>query len=143
VLVALAGLVLAGCGETFISVSSDGRIEVSVTTSGAGSDTDGFTISVDGRTEHRVAPGTAAVLEGLEEGRHSVLLGGVPGNCHVVGDNPQVVIVARDGRAVAMFDVRCVGSQARSEPGLSQRTERPPQPRRRLAAPPPDPPRRG
>ena len=112
VLVALAGLVLSGCGETFISVSSDGRIEVSVTTSGADADTDGFTISVDGRAEHRVAPGTAIVLEGLAEGRHSVLLGGVPGNCHVVGDNPQVVIVARDGRAVAMFDVSCVGSAA-------------------------------
>ncbi|HET7425870.1 MAG TPA: hypothetical protein VFJ50_02450 [Gemmatimonadales bacterium] len=112
VLVALAGLLLSGCGETFISVSSDGRIEVSVTTSGADADTDGFTISVDGRAEHRVAPGTAIVLEGLVEGRHSVLLGGVPGNCHVVGDNPQVVIVARDGRAVAMFEVSCVGAAA-------------------------------
>ena len=114
---ALAGLVLAGCGETFISVSSDGRIEVSVTTSGADSDTDGFTISVDGRTEHHVAPGTAIVLEGLSEGRHSVLLRGVPDNCHVLGDNPQGVIVARDGRAVAMFDVRCVGSSTQQRVG--------------------------
>jgi len=117
VLVTLAGLVLAGCGETFISVSSDGRIEVSVTTSGADLDTSGFTISVDGRTEHHVAPGTAVVLEGLEEGSHSVLLGGVPATCHVVGDNPQVVMVARDGRAVAAFDVRCVSSSAPQRAG--------------------------
>lgn len=128
VLVAVAGLVLAGCGETFISVSSDGRIEVSVTTSGADLDTDGFTISVDGRTERRVAPGATVVLEGLEEGSHTVGLRGLPNTCHIVGDNPRVVIVARDGRAVVAFDVRCVS-----------RTGPPPPQPRRLAAPSPDP----
>jgi len=117
VLVAVVGLVLAGCGETFISVSSDGRIEVSVTTSGADSDTDGFTISVDGRTEHHVAPGRAVVLEGLEEGSHTAGLSGLADTCHIAGDNPRVVIVARDGRAVVVFDVRCVSSQAPQQAG--------------------------
>ena len=117
VLVAVAGLMLAGCGETFISVSSDGLIEVSVTTSGADSDTDGFTISVDGRTEHHVASGATVMLEGLAEGRHIVLLGGLVQSCQVVGDNPQDVIVAGDGSAVAAFGVRCVGTAASERAG--------------------------
>ncbi len=106
-LVPLAVLALAACGETFIDISSDGRIEVSVTTSGTDPDADGFRVTVDGGTTRSVAPGASVVLDSLGEGSHSVLLTGLAENCQVVGTNPRSVVVGPDGRADVSFDVRC------------------------------------
>jgi hypothetical protein len=107
-LVPLAVLGLAaGCGETFISVSSDGRIEVSVSTAGTDPDSDGFSITVDGGTARFVAPGGSVVLDSLSEGSHSVLLSGLAENCQVLGSNPRSVVVGPDGQANVSFDVRC------------------------------------
>lgn len=97
----------AGCGETFIDISSDGRIEVAVNTSGSDPDTDGFSVTLDGGTIRFVAPGGSVVLDGLTQGSHSVLLGGLAENCRVEGSNPRSVVVASDGRAVVSFTVRC------------------------------------
>jgi hypothetical protein len=97
----------AGCDETFISVSSDGRIEVSVSTNGSDPDTDGFSVTVDGGTASFVAPGGSVVLDSLSEGSHSVLLAGLAENCQVEGTNPRVVVVSQDGQANVSFDVRC------------------------------------
>src|SRR5215207_7286920 len=99
--------VLAGCGETMISISSDGRIEVSVSTNGTDPDTDGFSVTVDGGTARFVAPGGSVVLDSLSEGSHSVLLSGLADNCQVEGSNPRPVFVGPDGRADVSFDVRC------------------------------------
>ena len=57
-LVPLAVLAFAaGCDETLISVSSDGRIEVAVSTNGSDPDTDGFSVTVDGGTAQLRRPG--------------------------------------------------------------------------------------
>jgi hypothetical protein len=107
-LVPLAVLALAsGCGETIINVSSDGRIEVSVSTDGTDPDTDGFSVTVDGGTARFVAPGGSVVLDSLSEGTHSVLLTGLAENCQVDGSNPRSVVVGPDGQADVSFDVRC------------------------------------
>lgn len=107
-LVPLAVLALgAGCDETFISVSSDGRIEVSVSTNGVDTDSDGFSVTVDGGTARFVAPGGSVVLDSLSEGSHSVLLTGLAENCQVEGSNPRAVVVGSDGQADVSFDVRC------------------------------------
>jgi hypothetical protein len=107
-LVPLAVLAFAaGCGETFISVSSDGRIEVSVSTNGSDPDSDGFSVTVDGGTARFVAPGGSVVLDSLSEGSHSVLLSGLAENCRVEGTNPRAVVVGQDGQAHVSFDVRC------------------------------------
>ena len=107
-LVPLAVLALAaGCDDTLISVSSDGRIEVAVSTNGSDPDTDGFSVTVDGGTARFVAPGGTVVLDSLSQGSHSVLLSGLAENCRVEGTNPRVVVVGRDARASVSFDVRC------------------------------------
>ena len=107
-LVSLAVLAFAaGCDETFISVSSDGRIEVAVSTNGSGLDSHGFSVIVDGGTARSVAPGGSVVLEGLSEGSHSVLLSGLTANCRVEGTNPRDVVVGPDGQARVSFDVSC------------------------------------
>jgi hypothetical protein len=107
-LVPLAVLALAaGCGENSIHTSSDGRIEVSVSTNGTDPDTDGFSVTVDGGTARFVAPGGSVVLDSLSEGTHSVLLSGLADNCQVEGSNPRPVVVGPDGQADVSFDVRC------------------------------------
>ena len=97
----------AGCDETLISVSSDGRIEVSVSTDGSDPVTDGFSVTVDGGTARFVAPGGSVVLDSLTQGSHSVLLSGLAENCQVDGSNPRSVVVGPDGQADVSFDVRC------------------------------------
>jgi len=97
----------AGCGETIINVSSDGRIEVAVSTNGSDLDTDGFSVTVDGGTARFVAPGGSVVLDSLAEGSHSVLLTGLAENCRVEGNNPRSVVVGSNGRASVSFEVLC------------------------------------
>jgi hypothetical protein len=98
---------VAGCDETLISVSSDGRIEVSVSTNGSDVDIDGFSVTVDGRTARFVVPGGSVILDSLSQGSHSVLLSGLAENCQVDGTNPRSVVVGPDGQADVSFDVRC------------------------------------
>jgi hypothetical protein len=105
---ALAGLVFAsGCGDTFISTDSDGRLEVIISSSGGGADDDGFSITVDGGTAAILTQGGRAVLTGLSPGSHTVLLGGLAENCAVIGANPSTVTVGADGTAAVTFEVFC------------------------------------
>jgi hypothetical protein len=106
---------LGGCDDTFISVSSDGNIQVAVTTSGSDLDTDGFRIIVDGNLDQPVSTGGTVTLAGLTPGDHSVRLTGLANNCRVEGDNPRTVSVEADGTAAVSFDVRC----SRSTQGAS------------------------
>ncbi len=120
-LVPLAVLAFAaGCDETLISVSSDGRIEVAVSTNGSDPDTDGFSVTVDGGTASFVAPGESVVLDSLSEGSHSVLLTGLAENCRVNGSNPRVVVVGQDARASVSFDVRCTPATTGDSPSRSR-----------------------
>jgi hypothetical protein len=98
---------LAGCNETLIGVSTDGRIEVAVSTSGLDTDTDGFSVSVDGGTQQFLEAGGTVTLTDLGEGSHSVRLSGLSDNCRVEGANPRSVVVESDGVAQVAFQVRC------------------------------------
>jgi hypothetical protein len=102
-----ASLVAGGCGDTLISISSDGRLEVAVSTTGGGLDGDGFIVSVDGGADQSVPSGGVVTLIDLREGTHSVRLSGLADNCGVVGSNPRPVAVGADGTALVTFEVRC------------------------------------
>jgi hypothetical protein len=105
-----AGLLAGGCGDTLISISSDGRLEVAVSTSGGGFDRDGFIVIVDGGVGQSVPSGGVVTLTDLREGTHSVRLTGRADGCGVVGSNPRPVMVGGDGAAVVAFEVRCGAS---------------------------------
>ena len=78
-----------GCDETLISVSSDGRIEVAVSTNGSDPDSDGFSVTVDGGDRAASSPpGGSVDADGLSAGSHSVLLTGLAENCRVEGAQP-------------------------------------------------------
>jgi len=100
----------AGCESAF-SISSDGIIHVLVTTSGSGSDSDGFILTVDGGDARFVSSGGRVALDGLAQGTHMVLLSGIAANCVVQGDNPRSVVVGPDGGVPVSFIVSC-GSDA-------------------------------
>jgi hypothetical protein len=97
----------AGCDVTLISVSTDGQIQVAVNTSGLDTNSDGFSVSVDGATLQFVDAGGTVTVNNLSEGSHSVRLSGLADNCRVEGANPRSVVVRSDGVAQVTFDVRC------------------------------------
>jgi hypothetical protein len=99
-------LVAARCESAF-SISSDGIIHVLVTTSGSGSDADGFTLTVDGGDPRFVSSGGSVALDSLVQGTHTVLLSGIAANCVVQGNNPRSVLVGPDGAASVSFIVAC------------------------------------
>jgi hypothetical protein len=107
VLLPLLFLAVAAACESAFSISSDGIIHVLVTTSGSGSDADGFTLTVDGGDPRFISSGGSVALEGLAEGTHTVLLSGIAANCSVQGDNPRSVLVGADGGATLGFSVAC------------------------------------
>ncbi|MDQ3137960.1 MAG: hypothetical protein M3Q93_10300 [Gemmatimonadota bacterium] len=102
-----AALLAGGCGDVFIGINTDGRIEVDVRTRGVDPDLDGFSVSVDGGVQQLVGSEGAVTLADLREGTHSVQLSGLSDNCRVDGSNPRPVAVGA-GQAVAVaFEVRC------------------------------------
>ncbi len=111
VLLPLLCLAVAARCESAFSISSDGIIHVLVTTSGSGSDSDGFTLTVDGGDARFISSGGRVTLEGLAQGTHTVLLSGIAANCEVQGDNPRSVAVGPDGGVAVSFIVSC-GSAA-------------------------------
>jgi hypothetical protein len=117
-----------GCGDTFISTDSDGRLEVVISSSGTGADEDGFSITVDGGTSVILAQGGRATLTGLGPGSHSVLLGGLAENCAVLGANPRTVAVGADGTAAVTFDIYCERATTVSSPSRCAPPASPPTP---------------
>jgi len=106
--VPVAAVALAvGCGDTFISTSSDGRITVVVSSTGTGFDSDGFSIIVDGSATEFLVSNGGATLTGLAPGSHTVLLTGLAQNCVAEGANPRTVVVQGDGTASVAFTVHC------------------------------------
>jgi hypothetical protein len=106
---ALLGLAVlaSGCDDTFLSISSDGRLEISITTSGDRPAQDRFTIVVDGGAPAPVGPEGSVTLTGLAPGSHQVQLVGVADACRVDGANPRTVEVGSDGLAAVQFAVVC------------------------------------
>ena len=103
--VAVAGL-LSACGDNFfLSVSSDGIIEVRVRTEGLAQT--GWRVRVDGGVERAVPAGGTVTLTSLRTGTHSVELSGVPTGCRVRGANPRQVLVNGDGPTPVSFDAQC------------------------------------
>jgi hypothetical protein len=114
VLFPLFCLAAAGACESAFSISSDGIIHVLVTSSGAGSDSDGFTLTVDGGDPRPVSSGATVTLDGLAQGTHTVLLSGIATNCAVDGDNPRSVLVGPEGGASVSFTVACEAVPSRT-----------------------------
>jgi hypothetical protein len=87
--------------------ASTGTIEVLATSSGSGSDPDGFAALLDGVDRGPVTAGVAASFSQLPPGAHTIGLTGLAANCQVVGDNPRGVAVSAGQTAQVPFAVTC------------------------------------
>lgn len=87
-----------------------GSIRVSVSTVGQDVDDDGYTVSVDGGSALQVdASAGVLVINNVDPGSRSVLLGDVAANCTVGQTNPLAVTVVAGDTAEAAFTVNCTG----------------------------------
>ncbi|MFN2399004.1 MAG: hypothetical protein ABR543_10265 [Gemmatimonadaceae bacterium] len=88
-------------------VAKIGNIQVTIATSGTGTDPDGYTLSVDGGGGQAVAPNAAFTFTGLSEGEHTLTLSGASANCTISPPNPRTVTVTFGATATAAFSVSC------------------------------------
>ncbi|MGZ5384770.1 MAG: hypothetical protein ACXWH0_12380 [Acidimicrobiia bacterium] len=87
--------------------SGTGSIQVVTTTTGAGTDPDGFALLLDGSDRGAIGVSATSSLTGLTAGPHSVGLTGLAGNCQISGPNPRAVSVTVGGTAQVAFAVSC------------------------------------
>ena len=107
----LAWLMAAGCSDS--TGPKTGALQVSVTTTGAELDTNGYSVAIDGGAGRVIPSNGTVTLSGLSAGSHSVLLAGLAPNCALVGAaNPRPVEVVAGQTASAAFSVTCTARTA-------------------------------
>jgi hypothetical protein len=84
-----------------------GNLAVSVTTTGAATDTDGYELLLTGGTRYQLEPRDRVVISNLQHGYHYISLQGVSGNCRVDGEVERLVFVAAAATAAVEFVVAC------------------------------------
>jgi hypothetical protein len=103
--------VLSGATATLsfeiICSSGTGSIQVVTTTSGAGTDPDGFALLLDGVDHRPIGVNATSSLPGLTASPHSIGLTGLAGNCQISGENPRMVSVPAGGTVQVAFAVAC------------------------------------
>ncbi len=93
-------------------VATLGGITVSTSTTGPGTDTDGFTARVDDGTEQPIGLNGSFAFTGVLAGPHTITLGGVAANCTVEGENPRSVDVPVGDPVAVAFRVSCTSGVA-------------------------------
>jgi hypothetical protein len=84
-----------------------GALQIHTTTTGPGSDPDGYTVSVDGRPGVHIDINGSLSLADLPPGDHSVGLSGISDNCSVSGETPRSVVVTAGIASLVAFEVVC------------------------------------
>ncbi len=84
-----------------------GTVEVVTSTTGGGTDPDGFSLLLDGIDRGPIAVSATVSLTGLMPGTHSVGLTGLAANCRISGENPRPVALSAGARVQVSFGVTC------------------------------------
>jgi hypothetical protein len=110
----LRSLVLAcaaaslGCGTATDTTTSDGRIRINVTTSGADPQAEEYLLTLDSSRPLAVTPNGSTIYDGVPEGTHVVHLFALADNCAVSGMSSPRSVSVRGGRIVEIsFTVVC------------------------------------
>ncbi|MGB5301651.1 MAG: hypothetical protein WBN79_12870 [Gemmatimonadota bacterium] len=110
--VALAGVVAAGCGDDDPAPPTTGAIGVTTVTTGDNPDADGYALTVDGNVAGNIGVNEVLIVPDLAVATYSVGLTNVAANCTVAGDNPRDVPVTAGLTTNTQFDVDCPGAPA-------------------------------
>src|SRR3989475_6996233 len=89
----------AACG------GGNGRLTVTINTTGSNLDPDGYTVTADGSVSQPIATNGSVTFTG-PAGDHSIALSGVAANCTVSGANPRMVTVPAGGATTTTLSVR-------------------------------------
>jgi hypothetical protein len=109
--VALAGVVAAGCGDDDETAPpTTGQIAVTTLTTGDNPDADGYALAVDGNLAGNIGVNDQLIVPDLPVATYAVELTNVAANCTVAGDNPRNLDVAGGQSTTTTFDVDCPGA---------------------------------
>jgi hypothetical protein len=97
-----------GCGESVTDTASDGRIQITVTTSGADPQAEEYLLTLDGARPLAVTPNGSIIYDAVPAGTHVVHLFALADNCAVSGSSsPRSVNVHGGDIAEISFSVVC------------------------------------
>jgi hypothetical protein len=102
-----SGTTLA-CNGNDVSGPTGATLEVTVSTTGAEPDVDGYTVQVDAENARAVQPAGTIQARNIPPGDHTIYVGGVADNCIVNGANPRSVSVPVEGITTIAIEVVCV-----------------------------------
>ena len=89
------------------SAALPGTLQVATTTTGPGTDPDGFALLLDGGDGGPIGVSAVSSLTEVAAGSHSIGLTGLAANCQVSGENPRTLDVPAGGTAQVAFQVTC------------------------------------
>jgi hypothetical protein len=89
------------------AVSSPGSLDVTVSTTGAEPDDDGYVLFLDPAVRLALPAHGTATLTGLSPGTHALRLAGVASNCTAAATNPTQVAIASQETAQVALVVEC------------------------------------
>jgi hypothetical protein len=84
-----------------------GALQVKTVTTGAGSDPDGYVVSVDGRPGEPIGANATLAIADLTPGVHTAGLSGISDNCQVAGANPLSATVTVGVASLVSFSIEC------------------------------------
>ena len=87
--------------------STTGDVQVTTSTTGTGTDPDGYTVAVDGGAGQPLAANGTVTFSQVIVGDHSVALSGIAPNCTMSGPNPASVTVTSGTTAQTAFQIAC------------------------------------
>jgi WD40 repeat protein len=105
-MLSLALALSAGCEDA--TGPSTGTVRVSLTTTGADIDPDGYGVSVGGGPTRDVAPNGSVTFPTVQPGSHTVRLEGLAANCSADQGNERTVTVVAGQQVTATFTASCV-----------------------------------
>ncbi len=102
----VAPLALGACRDS--TGSAVGAAQVSVTTTGADLDADGYAVRVDSGPAQPVGVNATITLPALTAGDHVVALWGIAPNCAIARDSLRTVTISPGATAQVFFSISCV-----------------------------------
>jgi Tol biopolymer transport system component len=99
-----------------------GTLVISTSTGGINTDSDGYSVAVDGGGGQPIGVNAGLTLTALPVGTHTVELSGIATNCSVSGENPLQASVTNGGTTRVSFQVGCLPNSVGSILFSSDRT---------------------
>jgi len=89
------------------NVITDGILKTIITTSGSGTDPNGYKLTIDGSNNTAVDTADTVFTRGLEQGTHDAKVTDIADNCSIASENPRTVNISAGDTTSTTFGVTC------------------------------------